>query len=266
VNGKKLRNLRLYGAKLQINEIWMLDVLRILLSYEKKGVLDVGVNIGQTLIKVKSIDEEIPYVGFEPNPSCIMYCEELIRINHFRNVELIPTGLFTENRILSMDLYHDDLVNSGGSVVEDYWAYVENYKVHRTIKVPLYTFDTVSLSLKNTSFNVIKIDVEGAELEVLKTLEKVIISNQPFIIMEVLSAYSTENKIRYERQLELEKFMENTNYKMMNIIEDKNQELVSLEYLSKFDVTRDKDMSNYLLYPEGKDSVVKKMFSEFIVS
>src|SRR5882724_8814387 len=66
-------------------EKWMSSVLKKILNRSEGCFVDVGVNIGQTLIKVKSIDRNIDYLGFEPNPVCVFYAENLIGINKFPN-------------------------------------------------------------------------------------------------------------------------------------------------------------------------------------
>lgn len=61
-------------------EGWMDDILILLARKITSGTfIDVGVNIGQTLIKVKnSFNSSINYLGFEPNPNCVNYCYKLI--------------------------------------------------------------------------------------------------------------------------------------------------------------------------------------------
>jgi hypothetical protein len=58
-------------SNLFISEPWMIDLLKIILPIEKERFIDVGVNIGQTLLKLRSISDNIDYIGFEPNPVCI---------------------------------------------------------------------------------------------------------------------------------------------------------------------------------------------------
>ncbi len=71
-------------------------------------------------LEVKSIDPKENYIGFEPNPSCIMYVDELIRVNKLRNCTIVPVGLFTEDKLLNLDLYEDNLTNSGGSIIKGF--------------------------------------------------------------------------------------------------------------------------------------------------
>lgn len=52
---------------------------------------------------------------------------------------------------------------------------------------------------------IVKIDVEGAELEVVKSLLNLIERDKPIILIEVLPVHSDENAFRKDRQEELEK-------------------------------------------------------------
>ena len=56
-------------------------------------LVDVGVNIGQTLIKYVSIaGKECHYVGFEPNPRAASYVDEIIIRNGLTNASIVPAG------------------------------------------------------------------------------------------------------------------------------------------------------------------------------
>ena len=54
------------------------------------SVVDVGANLGQTLLKVKRLDRRARYVGFEPNPWCVVYMEELVRVNRLEHCSIVP--------------------------------------------------------------------------------------------------------------------------------------------------------------------------------
>lgn len=80
--------------------------------------IDVGVNIGQTLMKVKSIDKDILYVGFEPNPNCVNYVNKFIEVNHIENCTIYPVGL--SEKIGFETLYADNEVASGATMLKDF--------------------------------------------------------------------------------------------------------------------------------------------------
>lgn len=170
VNSKEFIIPHIYGSSFSINEEWMLTVLKSLFKIKSGYFLDVGVNLGQTLVEVKSIDIDRRYIGFEPNPACVFYAEELKRVNRLTNCDIFPVGLYTSDNILYLDLYDDNITNSGGSIIEKYWDY-KHYQIKRKLLVPVFSFATIEQKLDNPKFDIIKIDVEGAELEVIQTLQ-----------------------------------------------------------------------------------------------
>ncbi len=265
VNGINLKTLHLYGALCKVEEPWMLTVLGLTLKIKSKGFLDVGVNLGQTLMEIKSLAPEIPYVGFEPNASCIMYVEELVRINNFKNVTLVPAGLFTSDTVLNLDLYYDDITNSGGSIIKDYWSYTKKHPVHRKLIVPVFTYKTISTSIDNINFDVLKIDVEGAEMEVLETMLEEIKSRKPIIIIEILSAYSLENELRLNRQNIILQIVQEIGYEMLLIIEDEDGKLKQIRPLDKFDVDGDPNQCNYIFYSQKDKNQVFTVFGNYII-
>ena len=247
LNGTRLRALKLYGADTLESEIWMGQVLRKLLQLQPEGTfVDVGVNVGQTLMQLRSLDAERPYVGFEPNPSCNMFTEELIRINQFKNVKLIPVGLYNEDSLMEMNLYYEEITNPGGSVVQDYWAY-QNIKPYRTLVVPLMSVETVNKFIQLENMSIVKIDVEGAEMEVLDAMRTLIERDRPCILIEILSAHSTDNTIRYERQQRVLDMLASMNYTLHRIIEAEDTSLRGLMTIDTLDPSFDSTQTNYLL-------------------
>lgn len=215
-------------------------------------------------MEVKSLAPDIPYVGFEPNASCVMYVEELVRLNKFKNVTLVPAGLFTSDTVLNLDLYYDDITNSGGSIIKDYWSFTQNHPVHRKLIVPVFTYKTISKSIGNINFDILKIDVEGGEMEVLETLLEEIKGRQPIIIIEILSAYSADNELRVTRQNRILQIVQDIGYQMLLIIEDKEGKLKEVRPLDKFDVEGDPNQCNYLFYSTKDGYKIKSVFEKYL--
>ena len=53
-------------------ELWFQGLLQDLYLGKKWAFIDVGMNVGQTLLKVASLDPERHFIGFEPNP-CVTW-------------------------------------------------------------------------------------------------------------------------------------------------------------------------------------------------
>ena len=83
---------------------------------EEEVLLDVGVNVGQSLIAFKSCYKN-NYYGFEPNPNCLYYLRHLVDRNNFKNVEIIPVGLSSENKLVKFFSKSDS--DSAATIIEN---------------------------------------------------------------------------------------------------------------------------------------------------
>ena len=102
-------------------ESWMVLLLKKLSTITDKGVfIDVGVNIGQTLLKLKAVNKNMVYIGFEPNPSAVFYTNELIKANGFKNTSLIPIGLSNKTEVLTLNIYNNSDVDSSASILAEF--------------------------------------------------------------------------------------------------------------------------------------------------
>ena len=254
----------IYGSSFSVSEEWMLNILNLLLQCKDGPFLDVGINLGQTLVELKSIDFNRKYIGFEPNPACVFYVEELKRVNGFTNCKILPVGLYTSDTILYLDLYEDNITNSGGSIIKNYWEY-KHYQIKRQLLVPVFSYNNIAKTLDNPKFDFIKIDVEGAELEVIQTLKDVINRDKPFIIVEILSAYSIENKLRVNRQNQIISLLATLNYNILRIIENNDSSLKELQKISEFDVNANPNDSNYLLYHKNDELKIENLFETWLI-
>ncbi len=230
-------------------EKWMFSVLKFLINSDSV-VFDVGVNLGQTLVTVKSIDKNIKVVGFEPNPACCFYLDALIEKNSYKDVTIFPVGIAEKSAVVKLDLYDEYITNSGGSIVNGYWDYLE-IKPVKSVYVPVFRFDQLDIEDQPS---LVKIDVEGAEYEVLCSLRNIIEKRRPLIICEVLSADNELNTGRIATQKRIESFLQALNYRNYVIRIDKDQELQYLERIDSFENNRaNRDDCNYLFVPIEND-------------
>src|SRR5688572_9511888 len=108
LNGKTMVvpvNMNTGLLNLKIREDWFPDMLRTLQLPAGSSFIDVGVNVGQSLLHYRRI-YDIPYWSFEPNPTCVNYLEQMIRVNRFRNVQLLPAGLAASTCLASFYKKH----------------------------------------------------------------------------------------------------------------------------------------------------------------
>jgi FkbM family methyltransferase len=143
--------------------------------------VDVGVNSGQTLVKVKGFDIDREYVGFEPNPSCNYYTGKLIDLNGFERCTLVPVGLHERTDLLPLHMRWPGDDPTATLVVES-----GTHEFIASQVVPVWRGDDALEALGVTSISVLKIDVEGAELEVLRGFAGTIERHRPLIVCEIL--------------------------------------------------------------------------------
>lgn len=228
------------------NEPWMMQLFKRLL-YSKQGLfIDIGANIGQTMLKAKSVNPGLTYYCYEANPVCLYYLQELIRANKLKSSYLIPVGLSEKSGIASLNFFSKNPDDATASVLEKLRANSIIEKKELVYLTPLDGF--IDSFTENISF--IKIDVEGAELEVIKGAISTIRKHLPVIIIEVLPAYCSENVWRIERQHELAKILKSIGYKILRIIKDEKNTLNSFMNIENFGIDSDINNRDYLLLPE----------------
>ncbi len=249
VNGKNISVPSIRGVTCEVSEPWMISLLGKVLQGQNGAFLDVGVNVGQTLVKVKALDPNREYIGFEPNPVCVSYIQELIKANDFKNCTLFPIGLFTEDCILSLDLFSDDTTDSSASLIGNFRPSIE---IRSRIFVPVFRFDSVAKLMKNERIGIVKIDVEGAELEVVKSLSNVIVRDKPIILIEVLPVYTEENNSRKNRQDELEQIFAEAGYAILRVDKTSANALSGLRHIEKIGIHSDVTQCDYVIVPNDQ--------------
>ncbi len=247
INGKKF-NLPISGGigfgNIPMSEIWMVKCLDLLLQIKKGTFIDIGANIGQSLLKVKSVDSQINYIGFEPNPKCVSYIEEIIKENNFLSTQIVPTGVSNENGILKLNLFHNNATDISASLIDNFQN--DNTVYQKYIVVS----DQASISrILPDDICIVKIDVEGYEWFVVQALNEVLLKQRPFVLIEILPVYSESNRKRYEPQMKLEKYFIDMNYQFMRIVKDAEDNFLSLEIIEKIDVHGDTTKCEYLITP-----------------
>ncbi len=235
------------GAMRRHHEPWMLENL-IQIEKEADGCfVDVGVNLGQTLLAVKSIRSDWEYIGFEPNPYCVFYTMNLIELNALEGCSIFPFGIGETTG--AMDLRLNSLTGGEGSIVAGFRS-ESDYK--RRIKVPILGAEFLPGELLEHKVGVLKVDVEGGELDVFRAMTPVLRKHQPLIISELLPIYDAtteQGSFRKERQDALTGILHDLGYCIIRLHLDGSR-----ERLEEIEVHSEIALTNYLFAPVDRAS------------
>lgn len=186
--GLKLRVPLIYGmgrGYLTTGEMWMSHCIELLTGLKQGAILDIGGNVGVFLVKLRVIDQHREYFGFEPNPVCNFYVQELIRLNSFKNSRFYPVAISNENSMRT--LYARKLGEKRASMHK---FMRENEKLGYSFEMVTVQGDEFIRRLPLSEISLIKIDVEGAEYEVIDGIRGVLKDYRPFVFCEVLNLNS----------------------------------------------------------------------------
>ncbi len=185
-NGKRLTIPVIYGlglSNLTIRKDWILNLFKMMNFSEEEVLLDVGVNVGQSLVAFKSCYNN-NYYSFVPNANCLYYLKHLVKRNNFNNVKIIPIRLSNENRLVKF--YSKTDSDSAATIVENLKPnfYLEDSASY----ILVLRFDDLNV-LNEKFIGLLKIDLEGLELEVLQGMKNMLELNKPIILCEILDCH-----------------------------------------------------------------------------
>jgi len=201
----RIFNIKIYGelegmkiqAKISPKRIlWYSDkynpeahVRKVFCSLIKEGmtVVDAGAFIGYyTLLASKRVGSSGKVLAFEPDPVNFKILSENVQINGIRNVLLFNKALGAEFGKLRFDVYS-----------YDYFGRSKTGNVY---------VDVIPLDFIEKDVDLVKIDVIGAELEVLRGMEDMLSEGKVKVICEVypdelkMLGYSVKDFERYLKE------------------------------------------------------------------
>ena len=149
------------------------------------ALLDVGVNVGQTLMKMLGIDRNRDYVGFESQVGSCFFVDQFLRLNALKNAVALPMGLSDSNSIATLFSkgQYDEMASLAGP--DDITGTQRLDATHIQTRVG----GEVLKELNVGAISMIKISVEGAGVKVLSGLVDTIQRMRPSVVFEVLPSY-----------------------------------------------------------------------------
>jgi FkbM family methyltransferase len=139
-------------------------------------IIDVGTNIGETLLNFARINRNGINIGFEPVPTVFRKAKHNLNLNNFENIALENLGLSNIEETLSFR--EPDEHNSGG-------IYLVKTKGEDVESVRVVRLDDYVCKNGITNISLIKIDVEGFEMNVLNGSIETLKRFMPALFVEV---------------------------------------------------------------------------------
>jgi FkbM family methyltransferase len=149
-------------------------------------VLDVGANIGYyTLLAAKALEGRGEVHAFEPCPRVFRWLSENARLNGLSCLTLNQTAVSDANGSQPL-FFPADKAGTNASLIE-------NFTVQgSSIVTSVLCLDTYCANKVKRPVDLLKVDVEGAELNVLRGSRSLLQQQRPDIICEVLEPFDDE--------------------------------------------------------------------------
>ena len=163
------------------------DYLEIPRTIGTSAIADIGANIGQSMISLRSLFPDNTIHAYEPNPACGKTLRQVAKkLGH--GVSVFDYGISDASKSLE---FYVPVLRSGIELLQegsfDKGVFDQPITVERiaqpfTLKTQqcvLRTLDEVG-----TRYALIKIDVQGLELQVLKGAKALLRRDRPFVMLE----------------------------------------------------------------------------------
>jgi len=158
---------------------WEPMATQAILSYAKRGmcVFDIGAHLGYySLLLAKCVGPAGRVVSFEAAPKNFSKLQRNILINKLDNVQLMNLAVFSKSGMIGMSVSPTD--NGSG-----------DWSISRQLQGDSIQVQTISLDQFSEANHIlpdfIKIDVEGAEYDVLMGGRETIARSQPIMLIEL---------------------------------------------------------------------------------
>jgi FkbM family methyltransferase len=202
-------------------------------------IFDVGANNGQFLILLKSLNSSASVHCFEPFPELAGFLEELVTQNSFESVSINNTMVGDRNG--EAELYFVEGATDTASSVKGFQP-----TFNKNLNARQCSLDSYVEGRQLKKVSLIKIDVEGGELEVLRGARSVLSQMRPNIILELLY---TKNPRHLKRQEQAVRILEELNYGFFQIRQEGR-----LEEQKRVEPDPTYTFLNYLVSPKNMNA------------
>jgi FkbM family methyltransferase len=155
------------ASQLREYQIDLLELLEIINDNPPECVYDIGANVGTFTLLIKAIFPNAEIHAFEPHPS--LYKKFLANTQHLSNIYFHPVAAGSKKSLMSLNV--TNFVDASSLLeVTDIGNEVYNVKKIDEIKVQVEKLDDYVSVNKISLPDLIKLDIQGYELQALKGL------------------------------------------------------------------------------------------------
>lgn len=209
------------GAGYHVIEKDLMDTcLETCLGLKDGAVIDIGTNIGLYLIKLRSLDRTREYYGFEPNPLCDYFVQEIIRLNSFENTKIFSIAL---SDTVGLTRFHAGKKADKMGSVKEFPRSGGKRSMEFSFDLITRPGDDIIDMLAIDRIGLVKVDVEGAELNVLQGIRKTIEKYRPFLYCEIWPMQDQDSRFLQEiidSRKGILRLMEELDYHILGFKED----------------------------------------------
>lgn len=189
------------------------------LEYLREGmtVFDAGANVGElTLLFSRFVGASGSVHAFEPTGAGFARLEAVCRAASLRNVRLNQLALAEEEGAVRLHVYDDDYLSWTSRAARPLENYGINVKPTTIEEVPATTVDLYCERNGVAKIDLLKIDVEGAELQVLIGARRMLHEKR---VRCLTFEFGQTTFDMGNTPDQLESYLEDAGYKLRNIVE-----------------------------------------------
>ena len=257
----KINNLNLYSShqknktshsliqKCDFFDVSEINMIKKLNNFYKIFLVDCGCNFGFYSFFTASLSKDNQIISIEASKNTLEEFNKNLIMNNYNNIKVLNKAV--------MDLDNQKLVFSESEKDWESSFLNDKFSVIKKNEVETVTIDKliVSKNLENRLL-ILKIDVEGADLNVLEGAKNTIKVNKPLIIIE-FSRYIFKNK-KFNYQY-LNNFLKINNYQIFSKEGQKHTVSEILKLLENLDKAHD-TIGNYYLLSNNREEITQKIF------
>lgn len=132
--------------------------------------IDVGANIGCVSLQWRATNRSGTIVAVEPHPVTFKRMLANFNLNHLERIDCVQAAV--ADRDGEINIVIDNNANSMARVDGEHLRAIQAFDQQTTIRVPCMTIDTLIEARGITRVDLLKIDVEGFEVECLRGASK----------------------------------------------------------------------------------------------